>query len=152
MINTIPDKTAVAIDSEIKGHSPLRVGNIGSGDRQLTVTFPGYKSLNVYVKAINGYQLVFNGFLAEEEIEVTDSQPKTTVTPNVLNSKTAKIKITETGWLRVRDQPSSSGVEISKVKPEEKYPVLEESGDWIKIDLGDNKTGWISASYALIDE
>jgi uncharacterized protein YgiM (DUF1202 family) len=148
MVNAIPDKAAIAVDNEIKGFSPQRFNDISEGDRQLTLSFPGRKNLNVFMKAINGYQLVIEANLAEdlETIEpVVEVKPSPTIGQQI---KQVTIKETETGWLRVRSEPSSSGSEVGLVNPGEKYPLLEESTDWYKIDLGNNKSGWVSAKYA----
>lgn len=146
MVNTTPDKSAINIDGQIKGLAPLRFNDIGQGDKQLSLSFPGHKNLDVFVKAINGYQLVIDGTLAEEVLN--ENTPEVLVTPQIMNNKTVVIKETETGWLRVRDQANNAGKEIAKVKPKENYPILEEVTDWYKIDLGSSQSGWISTKYA----
>lgn len=151
MVNSTPDKTAVSIDSEIKGFSPQRFTDIGEGDRQLTLSYPGYKNLDVFMKAINGYQLVVEANLAEE-VETIDQTPIATPSSIINQTKQVKIKETETGWLRVRDTADSNAKEIARVNPNEKYPLLEEKTDWYKIDLGNGKSGWISSKYASKDE
>lgn len=153
MVNSQPDKTAITIDNEIKGYSPQRFNDISEGDRQLTLSSPGKKSINVYLKAINGYQLVIDANLAEEEVSNSNSTVLVQPTPIIsVNKKMVTIKETETGWLRVREASDSSGKEIAKVKPNEQYPLLEEIQDWYKIDLGDNISGWISSKYASVQE
>ena len=150
MVNANPDKSAIAIDNEIKGFSPQRFNDITEGDRQLTLSFPGYKNLDVFMKAINNYQLVIEADLAEE---VTPEATSTAIpSPTVSQKKTVTIKPTETGWLRVRDQANSSGAEVGLVNPGEKYTLLEEAKDWDKIDMGNSKIGWVSAKYVSKDE
>jgi len=147
MVNATPDKSAISIDNQIKGRTPQRFNDIGQGDKQLTLSFPSHKNLNVFVKAINGYQLIIDAILAEEKTDEdtasTDIQP----TPSVANTKSVVIKETETGWLRVRDQANNAGEEVAKVKPKEIYPLLEEAAEWYKIDLGNDKSGWVSTKY-----
>lgn len=151
LISTKPDRATIKIDNVIKGQSPLRIDNIESGDKSLIISFPGYKNINSFVKFINGYQLVVEADLAKEELiipEVTES-PIAQITPSdSTNTTTIIIKDTETGWLRVRDTASSVGAEVTKVKPNEQFKLLEEKDGWYKIDLGGGKTGWISAKYA----
>jgi N-acetylmuramoyl-L-alanine amidase len=62
----------------------------------------------------------------------------------------AKVLIlqTPTGFLRVRDQPSLGGNEITQVKPGETYQLLDERTDWYQIKLTNGQTGWISSEYA----
>ncbi len=150
LVNTTPDKATIKIDGEIKGSSPIKVNSINAGDRQLTAVFPGYKEVNVFMKAIIGYQLVVNAQLSQEKIEIDQimETPETTSDLSVDKNEKVIIKETETGWLKVRDSNSSSSKEITKVKPGEIYDLLEEASDWYKIDLGSSKSGWISATYA----
>ena len=152
LVNTTPDKTTVKIDGEVKGISPIKVIGLNEGDRQLVISFPGYKDVNVFMKAIAGYQLVVNAQLAKEKNDVSqiiETQPEATSSSlNNDQSQKVTIKETETGWLKVRESSSSSSKEITRVKPGESYVLLEEGTDWYKIDLGSSKNGWISATYA----
>jgi uncharacterized protein YgiM (DUF1202 family) len=118
------------------------------GDRKLTISFPGRKSINSYVRFVNGYQLVIEADLVEEKT-IAVQQTQTTPTPLASQTTTATVTIkdTETGWLRVRDTPSSAGLEVAKVTPNEKYKIIEEKPDWYKIELGVGKSGWVSAKY-----
>lgn len=148
LVNTVPDKTTIAIDGQVKGISPIKINNINEGDRQLSASFPGYKDVNVFMKAINGYQLVVNAKLAADKSNIDQILPIETTVDSLTTTKKVTIKETETGWLRVRDKNSNSGIEITRVKPGESYVLLEEQTDWYKIDLGNGKNGWISATYA----
>lgn len=150
LVNSTPDKSTIKIDGEVKGISPIKVNGLIDGDRQLTVSFPGYKDVNVFMKAISGYQLVVETKLAKEKNDVDKivDEQETTNTLSVNQEKKVTIKETETGWLKVRELNSSSSKEVTKVKPGESYVLLNEETDWYKIDLGSSKSGWISASYA----
>lgn len=149
LVNTNPDKAIINIDGEVKGISPIKVNEINEGDRQLSVLFPGYKDVNVFMKAINGYQLIVDVKLAvEKNIVEQITNTESEINNNLNKAEKVTIKETETGWLKVREASSSSGKEITRVKPGEQYTLLEEGIDWYKIDLGNNKNGWISTTYA----
>lgn len=152
MLSASPDKAAAAIDGEIRGFAPMRIDDIGQGDKQVTISFPGYKSINVFVKAIKGYQLVVEAKLVLEKVaKVEDGDNELEIEPMVSAKPErgeVRIKETETGWLRVREASSSGSREIGKINPGEEYPLLDEGQGWYKIDLGEGKTGWISAKYA----
>jgi hypothetical protein len=145
MISSTPDRATVSIDDEIKGYSPMRIENVGEGDKRLVISYPGRKSISSFVKFTNGYQLVVEADLPTEEIVIA---PDVHIETPVSNVTMIKIKPTETGWLRVRGTPDTNGVEVKKVKPGEKYPLLEEKADWYKIDFGDKSSGWVSIKYA----
>ncbi len=154
MVNTVPDKTTVTVDGQVRGISPIKVGDISQGDRQLAISFPGHKDLNVFVKAINEYQLIINAKLAIEKADIsqitnneTQATESANLSPDIVQIKVL-IKKTETGWLRVRELNSNVSKEVTKVKPNESYVLLDEKDGWYKIDLGNGKSGWISATYA----
>lgn len=74
-----------------------------------------------------------------------------TVTPRITSKPGAEvfvvIKDTPTGWLRVREEPSTSASESAKVNPGEKYALLDEKAGWQKIEYDPGKFGWVSAQY-----
>lgn len=146
LINATPDKSAVLIENEIIGFSPTKIDDIGEGDKQITISFPGYKSSNLFVKAIKGYQLLVDSKLAQD-IPLVVETPEITPAPSIREAAKVKIKTTETGWLRVRAESNNSSAEVTKVKPDEVYVLLEEKPDWYKIDLTGGKSGWVSAKY-----
>ena len=148
LVNSNPDKSVVKIDNVPRGISPIKLRDIEIGERQLTVSLQGYKDINVFMKAIDGYQLVVDAKLAKEKIDI-DQMINTNETSSSLNvAKKVTIKETETGWLRVREENKNSSKEIGRVKPGESYDLLEEKTDWYKIDIGSSKSGWISSTYA----
>jgi uncharacterized protein YgiM (DUF1202 family) len=148
MINSVPDEASVNIDGEVVGKTPLRLSDIGEGEKQVAISIPRHKTITVLVRAIKGYQIVIESDLKEEiPIEVTPVNiGSTIVTEN--SSGQVIIKATETGWLRVRGQPNSQSAEVSKVNPGTKYPVMAEKDGYYEIDLGEGKSGWISIKYA----
>ncbi len=152
LVNATPNKSTIKIDGEVKGLSPLKVSELNDGDRQLTISYVGHKDINVFMKAISGYQLIVNAKLAEEKNKVEQVvEPKNEANNSELSvdqGQKVKIKETETGWLKVRELNSSSSKEVTRVNPGESYPLLDEKNDWYKISLGNRGEGWISASYA----
>ncbi len=69
-----------------------------------------------------------------------------------LTTTTTKAKIlpTGTGWLRVRNDPSINGSEVTKVDVGKEYPLLEEGTDWVKILVSEEIEGWVSKTYVEI--
>lgn len=150
MINTNPTKSTIKIDDEVKGLSPIRMSNIGEGDKHLALSFPGHKTMDVFVKSLNEYQLVIDAVLKKDKVEVKPEEEIKIDNADLLEKPTVimiKIKPTETGWLRVRELDSMGSKEVARVVSGETYPLLEEKQEWYKIDLGNNKNGWIAASY-----
>ena len=153
IVNSNIDKSSVFIDGEMKGFTPMKVENIGEGDREVLISFPSYKTINVFVKAAKGYRLVIDAELAVDSGKNLTSEFDKTIEEentlsNLVDQKKIKILETETGWLRVRSGATASAGEIAKVKPGEEYVLVSEQEGWYQIDLGDSKLGWISSSYA----
>jgi hypothetical protein len=145
LISSKPDRATVAIEDEVKGYSPLRLEDVGEGDKKLVISFPGHKSVSSYVKFVKNYQLVVEADLPLEEVVETTEMVVPAPTDKVAM---VMIKSTETGWLRVRNSADANGAEITRVFTNEKYPIVDEKADWYKINLGTGKSGWISAKYA----
>jgi hypothetical protein len=150
LTNTTPNKSTITIDNEIKGMSPLKITNIGQGDKHIALTYPGHKTIDIFAKSIKGYQLVIEAILAEETVTITEDKDEEIKNPDLVSTitqKMVKIKETETGWLRVREKDSSVSKEVARVNPGETFPVIEQTTDWYQLDLGNNKNGWVSSSY-----
>jgi len=175
---TTPDGAAVKIDGENRGFSPLVLDQITEGEHQITLSLNDYRENTLKAKAINGYKLILNSKLAKEvggqnplssgtptpeptgKTKLTTTPtPKISITPTskvspsprptvAITGASIEVKETPTGWLRVREEPSSSSKELTKIYPGEKYPFLEEKNGWYKITYAEGKTGWISGQYA----
>lgn len=70
----------------------------------------------------------------------------------VVGGKTATVKQTPFGWLRVRDAAGLNGVEIAKINTGNKYSVLEEKTGWVKIKVSEAVIGWVSSEYVTLSE
>jgi len=145
IVSSSPDRAAVSIEGEIKGLSPIKLEDIGEGDKQVTISFPGHKSANVFIRGIKGYRLIIEASLGREKVVEPIEETEVGLSQNLVPK--VKIKETETGWLRVREEASSASREIARVNPEEEYELLDEKIDWILIRLDEEKQGWVSATF-----
>lgn len=151
LANTTPSKSTISINNEIKGMSPIKISDIGQGDRHITLSYPGHKTIDIFAKSLKGYQLIVETILIEDTAELKEEISEEIDNSDLIatiKQKTIKIKETETGWLRVREASSSASKEIDKVNPGAIYTLIEEKMDWYKIDLNNGKSGWISSIYA----
>ncbi len=145
LVNSNPNGAMVYLDGELKTSSPAKIENIEEGDRKLSISYPGYKGVNLIVRAVSGYQLVVDVKL-EKEVRENNINIISPVPTKSLGSR-VKIKDTETGWLRVRDASSNNGSEIGKAKPGETYDLINEVNGWYQISYN-GKEGWVSTKYA----
>lgn len=176
---SVPDGAVVSISGEERGTAPIVFEDLEPGSYDLTVSTIGYASRSVKVKTTAGYKLnaVFN--LARQGGEfsaIQDEKKEAAVTPSPSVEKvekedlapetpkpsaSAKLKLspppkpyveildTPTGFLRVRDEPSTStGKEVAKVDPGDYYALLDEENGWYKIEYEEGEEGWVSGTYA----
>jgi len=89
-----------------------------------------------------------------EKDEPVEEEAEKKTEAGELEKPYVEIKETPTGWLRVRNAPSTdaTATELGQVKPGETYSYLEEEENgWYKIEF-EGEPGWISGTYAdLID-
>lgn len=145
---SIPDAAQISIDGQARGFAPYKTSSITAGPHEIKVSAPGFEEQSLSVTAQEGFNLtaVFklrpNGEVPEEEEEEEEPQ-----TPQV---EEVEILDTPTGFLRVRNGPSTSFDEIVQVEPGDRYRYLETDEDtgWFKIELDDGSEGWVSNQYA----
>lgn len=171
-----PDSASVILDGQPQGFTPLLVNSITVGDHQITVSAPGFTTREVQAKSLAGYKLIVNVKLAGSLLEPSPTpeisaspsaspspsgSPRTTPRPSPSGSPRSsptttikkpyvEIKDTPTGFLRVRQTPSTSAKEMGQVHPGDKYPLLSQQSSWyeISVDLEATASGWISSQYA----
>jgi len=93
----------------------------------------------------------FSGTNQTSSFQILPHKPTTTQSTTTQEKKESDwviIQETETGWLNVRMGPGTNYPIIQKVYPGESYPLLDENGKWFKIELEEEKSGWISVRYA----
>lgn len=149
VVTSSPDSASVTLDGQPQGFSPLLIPSIPAGDHQIGVSAPGFTPRTVFAKAVLGYKLNVNVKLASLPTPSPSPIPEATASAT-LKKPYVEIKDTPTGFLRVRQEANTGAKEIGRVKPSEKYPLLEKIPSWylIKIDLNATSSGWISSQYA----
>lgn len=171
---TTPDGANVLLDDEPKGVSPMIISDVTPGDHTLSVVSRGFITRTIKIKLNAGYRLIASikmsltpGGSTPQDVIATasgtpaDTKPTSkgspTASPKMTPTKSAAadptkpyalIKDTPTGFLRVRADSATSAAELARVKPGEKYSIIEEKSDWFKIQLEATKSGWISSQYA----
>lgn len=165
---TNPDGATIMLDNETKGAAPLILSNLSPGDHTLTIISSGFVSRTIKVKLTPGFKLISSiklalstgsGLISEAS---PSAQPSGTITPTPkVTGKTTPsptvpdpakpfvvIKDTPTGFLRVRMEPSTNATEAARVKPGEKYSLLDTKTGWYQISYETNKEGWVASQYA----
>jgi hypothetical protein len=144
---SFPGNAQVYLDDNLVGQTPLLLQNITESDHELKLSKVGYKDKIIRIKTTPGYKLETLVFLGINPDVAAATASAASASANLPVAKVLILQ-TPTGFLRVRDQPSLGGNEISQVKPGETYQLLDERTDWYQIKLTNGQTGWISSEYA----
>lgn len=176
-ISTDPIGTIIYLDNDEKGIAPLVLENVPAGEHEISAYSPGFIRRSQKINVEEGYIVSGEIKLAIDKSYQKVEEPKvstesatltgtpaptltsaqnviTTPTPNEIvkptlkpGMKTVTIKDTPTGFLRVRDKPSTSGAEVGQVKPAETFVIAMEENGWIKIEYIKGAQGWVSGQY-----
>jgi len=165
-IETEPTGAIVFLDNDEKGVAPLILDEVPPGDHELAVYLPGFfrRSQKINVEVGNVVMTVFKlGLdkthktleqeLEEKKKEASDSAEVTSESSTkTASGKTLTILDTPTGFLNVRDDPSTSGKKVDEVSPGDQFPYTEESDGWYLIQIKDGEEGWVFGDYVKLAE
>ncbi len=151
---SLPEGANVFLDNNPVGVTPLLLKEISESDHDLRITRDGYKDKSLKIKTALGYKLSSVIFLGiNPDLSSTSEASEEAVPSPTVSVPKVVILDTPTGFLRVRENNSISSLEIAKAKPGETYEYVSEAEGWFEIKLksenGEEKTGWVSASYAV---
>jgi len=150
---TIPNSAQIAIDGSVRGFAPYKTTSLSSGEHSLVISSQGYKERTMTVKTVEGYRLTAVVKLMPNGEVITEEEPKEEVSKKKV---LVEILSTPTGFLRVRDEASTSAKELGQVKPGQRFPFIEEDteNNWFKIEYlpaeegVPAKEGWVTGQYA----
>lgn len=136
-----PGDSDIEIDGKSYGKTPLSI-TLSAGDHTITISHKNYLNRSIRANLPEGYNLTVSADLGLSEADLTTiSAPIISQTPTVL------VLQTPTGFLRVRDKPSLTGAEISRVNVGDSLVLLEELGQWDRVRLISGTEGFVSATY-----
>lgn len=145
-----PDSVNVNVDGVQKGITPVNINETNAGIHKLDLEDNGYISVDLSLHLVNGYKLT-------AVIDLTPVETQKQVTPTD-NLKIAMVQIlaTPNGFLRVREEPTTTSTEIGQVHTGETYQLIktDKQTGWYDIQLTASasgklaQSGWITNVYA----
>ncbi len=160
-VETEPQGAIVTLDSDEKGVAPAVMENVTRGDHELSVFMPGFFRRTQKVNVDPGFRVNAHFKLAIDQsssfAKESDDKTKTASTSATVDKTYIKIRDNPQGWLRVRVDGSINASESAKVKPGERYELLDEKTGWFKIKFngsqiglveGSFEEGWVSSEYS----
>lgn len=88
------------------------------------------------------------GSISENLPTASPTTPVSTPAKTPTQSPVVVILQTPVGFLRVREQPSTTADEIGRVNPGDELPYIGEQGDWYEITIPSGENGFVSKTYA----
>lgn len=152
-IETDPQGAIVYLDNEEKGISPLILENVPLGDHEISVYLPGFFRRTQKINLDEGYQVEAKFKLAIDQTsefykkQQQEEKTKEGTISALIKKNYLIIKENELGFLRVREKPTIYSSETARLKPGDKFEILEEDQGWYKIEYEKDKTGWVSSLY-----
>ncbi|MBI4036488.1 PEGA domain-containing protein [Candidatus Daviesbacteria bacterium] len=138
---SLPSEAMVEIDGKTEGLTPLKI-DLTVGEHTFVISKGEYLKRGIRVQVPAGFNLILTVDLALTETDLTNVN-----FPTVTGTSFLVVKNTPTGFLRVRDKPSLSGAEVTRVSPGDELILLEEGSSWDKIRLPNGTEGYVSTSY-----
>lgn len=153
LVVSTPDFANFSIDSQDQGKSQKVLRDLTPGNHEIIFSLLGYSDEVVHAKVINGYRTNVVVKLAQLFQKISSPSALARPIADLISSKSGEvtkpyviIKETGLGFLRVRSDPRATATEVAKIKPGEKYALLSEVSNWVKIKLP-TIFGWVSDSY-----
>jgi len=152
-VETEPQGAIITLDNDEKGVAPMILQDVLQGDHEISVFMPGFFRRTQKVNVDPGYRVNAYFKLAIDQSQSVSAKPSAdkqkvaTESAQVTGTTYVVIKDNPQGWLRVREDASIDASESAKVKPGEKYELLEEKTDWYKIKFNGNNEGVVSGSF-----
>ncbi len=136
-----PSESEVEIDGKVVGITPISI-NLDIGEHTVLVSRSNYLKRSIKTSLPKDFNLTISVDLALSEADLT-----TISAPVITQTQEVVVKSTPTGFLRVRDKASLTGLEIARVNIGDKLILLEELSGWDRVRLSDGKEGFVSSSY-----
>ncbi len=174
---TDPAGSIVFLDNDEKGIAPLTLKDVPAGEHELAVYLPGFFRRTQKINVAKGYSVeatfklaldkthkTLEQELTEQQKEAsesaatetedgseTDEAESDTKSASTDTKNTLTISDTPTGFLNVRDEPSTAGAQIDQVSPGDEYEYTDEKNGWYQIKLSDGTEGWVSGDYVDVN-
>lgn len=160
---TNPDSATLYFNKENKGKTPALISDVPAGNQEVILKKDGYEDQIYKIDTVSGFKVsLIYDLLAEKSSpqKTKNDKPKTlgatdsakiaspTQPKSASGAKTMiQIEETGTGWLRVRESPTTSASESAKVDVGQKFEAIDEQNGWIKIEYVSGSFGWVSSEF-----
>ncbi|MDP2632152.1 MAG: PEGA domain-containing protein [Candidatus Curtissbacteria bacterium] len=140
-VSSTPQEADLVLDGKYIAKTPYLLQNIENGDHTVNLSKTGFIKREFAIQTSGEYRLVADVALASEAAKGLGPSP-------LPAPKAQKLEISKTpqGFLRVRKEPSTTSLEVGRVKTGDQLEIVQETEDWVEIKFV-GKQGWISTQY-----
>lgn len=138
-----PAASSVEIDGKIAGQTPIKL-DLSTGEHTFVITHENYQPRTIRANVPQKFNLILSVDLGLGEINLPTNTTIAAPPPTVVK---LKVLATPTGFLRVRDKPSTAGSEIGRVSPGDELELIEQASGWDKIKTSSGVEGYVSTVY-----
>jgi hypothetical protein len=142
VVTSTPEQVSVEVDGKQYGMTPLSIPDITPGDHSFLLSKSGYLKRSIKAFVPDSYTLNL-----AVDLSLSEANLSTVVAPPQQDIKQATVKQTPTGFLRIREQPTTSSKEIGRLSTGDNVTVLEDQGLWAKIKTEAGMEGYVSVQY-----
>lgn len=136
-----PSEAEIEIDGKSYGKTPTNI-DLPLGEHTISVSHINYLKRSLRANLPEGFNLTVSVDLGLSEADLTANSA-----PVITQTQEVEVLNTPTGFLRVRDKPSTAGKEITRVNVGDSLILLEELSGWDRVRLSDGTEGYVSSSY-----
>ncbi len=137
-----PSGSEVEVDGKSVGRTPLSLSDLSTGDHTFILNHDGY--LKRSIKAYAPPDLTLTVVV---DMAITEPNLSAVSTPPIQSSQQLVVKSTPTGFLRVREKPTTSSNEVGRINTGDTVTLVEEANGWMKIRMSNGKEGYVAAEY-----
>ncbi len=171
---TIPDNVLVKLEDREQTFSPVTYQDLAAGTYQFSLFLTAYEKQEHTLEIPKGHRVTVTAKLARLDddtfsnrlnraetatLSAREASLAAQLTPTADATQSGTVLIQPTGYfendqevLRVRATPDITSQQLGVVSVGESYPYLGQEGDnWYQIKFED-QTGWVSASYAQLNQ
>lgn len=141
-VTSTPEGAGVEIDGRQYGRTPVLAADLKPGEHTFLLSHDGYLKRSIKATLPEDLALNLDVSLAIAEMDLGSfTLPKEEAVTKL------RVKQTPTGFLRVRDDPSTKGVEVGRASVGDNLTLIEELPGWYKVRMEDGTEGYVSAAY-----
>jgi hypothetical protein len=141
IVTSNPGNANISVDGIDVGQTPISLPDMKDGEHTFNISYQGYLPRSVKAVTPPGYLLQIH-----TDLMLTKFTQDVSPTPNIIMPVKLRVTQTPLGFVRVREKPSVSSLEIAQLTEGAEVDLVEDAGSWYKIKLQNGSIGYVNSS------